>query len=122
MGLPEDELLEELDDDEELLDEELLDDELDEDELDEEEELLLDELELLDEPVPELEPDEVVCPPQPAISIAAIARSNNFVVIFGHQELLDVVLYFSVFVCTQLYIAQFLHVLCRPTSQWPASW
>ena len=122
MGLPEDELLEELDDDEELLDEELLDDELDEDELDEEEELLLDELELLDEAVPELELDEVVCPPQPAISIATIARGNNFVVIVGHQELLDVVLYFSVFVCTQLYIAQFLHALCRPTSQWPASW
>lgn len=89
MGLPEDELLDELDD--ELLEEELLDDELLLDELlDDElldEELLVEELELLEDAVPEVEPEEVDWPPQPAISIAITARGKKFLFILIHQKL-----------------------------------
>ena len=79
MGLPEEELLEELEDE---LDDELLDDELMEDELLDEELELLDEL--LDEEE-ELEgappPDDADCPPHPVARIVAMTRGKNFVVI-----------------------------------------
>lgn len=98
VGLPDEELLDELEDEDEdeLLEDELLDEELDDDELLEEEELLLDELELLDELVPELEPEEAACPPQPATSIAASARGNSFVVIGNHPN------YWTLCMCARL--------------------
>lgn len=84
VGLPDDELLEELDD--ELLEDELLEEEL----LDE----LLDEEEELEEPEdapPELDPDDVDCPPQPVARIVTMTRDNSFVVIIITQSI-DVVI------------------------------
>jgi hypothetical protein len=92
VGLPDDELLEELEEledellEEELLDEELLDDELLDEVLDEEEEL-----EELEDAAPGLDPDDVDCPPQPVARIVTMTRGNNFVVIIITQSI-DVVI------------------------------
>ena len=90
VGLPEEELLEELED--ELLEDELLEEELEdellEDELADDEllELLDEELEELEDAPPELDPDEADCPPQPVARIVAMTRGNNFVVILFTQK------------------------------------
>lgn len=86
MGLPDDELLEELED--ELLEDELLEEELLEDELLDDE--LLDDEEELEE-LEEAPPDELDCPPQPAARIVTMTSGNSFVVILITQNV-DVVI------------------------------